>query len=211
MGASQGKAGIVLSSEERAILQGVNGQRSVQDLIDSSLISEFDTCRVLYELIGRDLIEKTAVAGAPAAGKVVTAKVVTREPSVRQSSSSVWLWGLGLIVGASIFTAARNPLNGLSVASGTERREIALMQQVSLTRLERIRYALQVYFLQSGGFPKDLNYLVLGGLLRSPDMRDPWGREYTYRPLVGGFELQGRDGEGNVDPLLLVRSVSVLR
>jgi len=211
MGASQGKAGIVLSSEERAILQGVNGQRNVQDLIDSSLLSEFDTCRVLYELIGRDLIEKIADTGTLAAGKTVPAKVVTREPFVRQSSSSVWLWGLGLVAAASIFTAARNPLNGLSVASGTERREIALMQQVSLTRLERIRYALQVYFLQSGGFPKDLNYLVLGGLLRSPDLRDPWGREYAYRPLIGGFELQGRDGEGNADPLLLVRSVSVLR
>jgi hypothetical protein len=55
LGATQGKPGIVLSGEERAILQNVDGQRTVQDLIDCSLLSEFDTCRVLYELIGREL------------------------------------------------------------------------------------------------------------------------------------------------------------
>ncbi|MCI0567714.1 MAG: DUF4388 domain-containing protein [Acidobacteria bacterium] len=211
LGVSQGKSGIVLSSEEKAVLQGVDGQGSVQDLIESSFLSEFDTCRVLYELIGRELVEKVGEAGAPAASRGVAPRTVSREPSTRQSLPSVWLWGLGLLVGLSIFTAASNPLNGLSVATGTEIREIALMKQVSLTRIERIRYALQVYFLQNSGFPKDLNYLVLGGLLRSPDLRDPWGREYAYRPLVGGFELQGKDGAGNLDPQLLVRSVTALR
>jgi len=211
IGASQGKAGVVLSPEEKAILQGVNGQRTVQDLIESSLLSEFDTCRVLYELIGRELVEKVADAGSPAAGKPVAVRAAPRESYARQSLPSVWLWGLGLLVGLSIFTASGNPLNGWSAATGKEIREIALMKQVSLTRLERIRYSLQVYFLQNGGFPKDLNYLVLGGLLRSPDLRDPWGREYAYRPLVGGFELQGRDNEGNVDPFLTLRSVTAAR
>ena len=211
MGGGQGKSGLVLSQEERSILTGVNGQRSVQDLIDSSLLSEFDTCRVIYELIGRELLERIGEAGSPAAAKPVAVRAAPRETAIRQGTTSVWLWGLGLLVGLSIFTASSNPLNGWSVATGTESREIALMKQVSLTRLERIRYALQVYFLQNGGYPKDLNYLVLGGLLRSPDLRDPWGREYAYRPLVGGFELQGKDRQGGVDPLLLVRSVTALR
>jgi len=211
MGGSQGKSALVLSQEERAILTGVNGQRSVQDLIDSSLLSEFDTCRVLYELIGRELVEKIGEAGSVAAAKPVGVRAAPREIAIRQGVSSIWLWGLGLLVGLSIFTASSNPLNGWSVATGRESREIALIKQVSLTRLERIRYSLQVYYLQNGGFPKDLNYLVLGGLLRSPDLRDPWGREYAYRPLVGGFELQGKDREGNVDPFLLVRSVTALR
>jgi hypothetical protein len=85
------------------------------------------------------------------------------------------------------------------------------MKQVSLTRLERIRYALQVYFLQNGGYPKDLNYLVLGGLLRSQDLWDPWGREYDYRFLVGGFELKGKDRRGLEDPELSIRSVIAQR
>ncbi len=209
--AGQGKSGIVLSPEEKSVLQGVDGQASVQDLIESSLLSEFDTCRVLYELIGRGLVEKVGVAESPAASKSVAPRTVAREPSTRQILPSVWLWVLGLLAGLSILTASSNPLNGLSVAIGKETRQIALMKQVSLTRIERIRYSLQVYFLQNGGFPKDLNYLVLGGLLRSPDLRDPWGREYSYRPLVGGFELQGRDGEGDLDPVLLIRSVTAQR
>ena len=78
MGGSQGKSALVLSQEERSILTGVNGQRSVQDLIDSSLLSEFDTCRVLYELIGRELVEKIGEAGRPAASKPVGERAAPR-------------------------------------------------------------------------------------------------------------------------------------
>ena len=60
--------------------------------------------------------------------------------------------------------------------------------------------------LQNKGFPKDLNYLVLGGLLRSADLKDPWGSEYLYRPLAGGFEIRGKDRSGVADPTLSLRS-----
>jgi hypothetical protein len=106
----------------------------------------------------------------------------------------------------SFATAQRNPLNGLTVFSGRQRVEARFLQQASRTRLERIRYSLRVYYLQNRGFPKDLNYLTVSGLLRPQDLRDPWQREYGYRPLAGGFELQGMDAGGSPDPVLTIRS-----
>jgi len=206
---AEARSGPVLSAEEKTILQGLDGIKTVQDLIDSSAFSEFDTCRVLYELVGRDLAEKSAEGSTP--GKALPVRLAAREAHLSTGMPSGWAWLLGLLVLLSIGTAVWNPANGLTAATGGEALEVNLMRQVSLTRLERIRYALQVYYLQNGGYPKDLNYLVLGGLLRSQDLWDPWGREYDYRFLIGGFELKGRDKKGEEDPELSIRSVIAQR
>jgi len=201
-----GKTAPVLSTEERGILRSVDGRRVVQDLIESSTLSEFDTCRVLYELIGRKLLERSASSEAPVTTKNVPGIVAAPEIRTARRPGRVVLWLLGVLVVASLATAWRNPLNGLAVLAGQDASELALLTQISLTRLERIRYAVEVFFLQSGGFPKDLNYLVLSGVLRPQDLRDPWGREYGYRLLTGGFELQGFDPGGNPEGTLLIRS-----
>jgi uncharacterized protein DUF4388 len=208
LSASPGKGGPVLSAEERGVLRTVDARHTVQDLIESSPLSEFDTCRVLYELIGRDLVEKAAAAEPAPTSRSAAPSADSTKKATRTSYPTLGVWILGLIACVSILTATRNPLNGLSVLTGKDRREVELMTQASLTRIERIRYALQVYYLQSGGFPKDLNYLVLGGLLRPSDLRDPWGREYDYRLLAGGFELQGFDPGGRPEGSLGIRSVS---
>src|SRR5207249_10672756 len=64
---------ITLSDEDRKVYQLVDGRRTVQEIVERCSLSEFDTCRILYELIGRQLLEevksvspKTAPATAPA-------------------------------------------------------------------------------------------------------------------------------------------------
>jgi hypothetical protein len=101
-----------------------------------------------------------------------------------------------------------NPLNGLSLPGTGGAALGEFRHQVSRTRLERLHYAIQVFFILNRGYPQDLNYLVVGGLLRPEDLRDPWGREYLYRTVNWGYELQGFGPEGKADPKLLVRSIN---
>jgi hypothetical protein len=203
--------GPVLSAEEKIVLETLDGKRSVQGVIDHSPLSEFDTCRVLYELIDRGLVEKISSVPGAASPKAAASRSVSVAPRIRPSQPRLWGWALAILFGASVLTAPRNALNGWSMLTGADPGEARLLQQASLTRMERIRYALGVYFLQSRGFPKDLNYLVLGGLLRSPDLRDPWGREYSYKPLPGGFEIRGGDRSGLPDQTLTIRHVISLQ
>src|SRR5262245_15951993 len=211
-----GKSGPVLTTEDKTVLHEVDGMRSVQDVVESTPYSEFDTSRVLYELIGRHMIERVAAPAAPeqraakAAAPRIPAPAPSKQPAVRRESRSFLTLFLVLVAAGSILTASRNPLNGLAVLRFGDPISSSLLRQASLSRMERIRYALQVYFLQNKGFPKDLNYLVLGGLLRSNDLKDPWGGEYLYRPLAGGFELQGKDRAGVADPTLSLRSAPAL-
>ena len=220
-------SGPVLTIEDKTVLHEVDGMRSVQDVVESTSYSEFETSRILYELIGRQMIERVAARApaaapapvAPAAG-VAAPKAAPKavppvpapgaRPAVRRERRSGMTLVLTLVAIVSVVTASHNPLNGLSVLRLGDPVSAGLLRQASLSRMERIRYALQVYFLQNKGFPKDLNYLVLGGLLRSPDLKDPWGSEYLYRPLAGGFELQGKDRSGVADPSLSLRSAPSL-
>ena len=50
--------------------------------------------------------------------------------------------------------------------------------------------------------------MVVGGLVQPQDLRDPWDREYLYRTVSWGYELQGLTPEGAPDPTLLIRSAS---
>ena len=207
IGPEAGKASPILSGEEKALLQLLDGSRSVQEIIESSTLSEFDTCRVLYELVGRQLSERVAV-GEMAVPAIRAAKPRTPEAAAREGVGPVARWVLGLVVAASLLTAGWNPLNGLSLLEGTHPAVKDFRHQVSQTRLERLNYAVQVFFLQNRGYPQDLNYMVVGGLVQPQDLRDPYDREYLYRTVSWGYELQGLTPEGAPDPTLLIRSAS---
>ena len=204
--AESGKSPLVLSGEEKAVLKLLDGNQSVQEIIESSPLSEFDTCRVLYELVGRQLSERVA-AGETAAPAIRAARLRTPEAAAREGIAPVARWLLGFLLVASFLTAARNPLNGLSLVQGTHPGVKSFRHQGSQTRLEKLHYAVQVFFLQNRGYPQDLNYMVVGGLVQPHDLRDPWDREYIYRTVSWGYELQGLTAEGEPDPTLLVRSV----
>jgi hypothetical protein len=207
VGAEAGKTSPILSGEEKALLQLLDGNRSVQELVESSTLSEFDSCRVLYELVGRQLAERVAV-GEMAVPAIRPAKPRPAEAAAREGVGPAARWILGLLVAASFLTAAWNPLNDLSLLRGTHPAVKSFRHQVSQTRLERLHYAVQVFFLQNRGYPQDLNYMVVGGLVQPQDLRDPWDREYLYRTVSLGYELQGLTPDGAPDPTLLVRSAS---
>jgi len=203
LAAGGGEPAVVLNSEEKMILDALDRQRSIQDLIEGSPLSEFDTCRVLYELVGRYLAEKITVGEliSPTAGKP---RPVETAPRATLSAGMGLL--LAVLAAISFATSFNNPLNGLSVLSGSHPTVVHYLQQVSRTRLERLDYAVQVYYLENRGYPQDLNYLVVGRLLAPEDLRDPWGREYLYKPLVMAYEIQGFSARGNPDSTLEIRT-----
>jgi hypothetical protein len=205
--AGKGSGGMVLSSEEKLILSLVDGHRTVQDVVESSPLSEFDTSRVLFDLVERGLAEKAAAA-EPATPAAKTARVhpAERERAARATGRKGAL-ALALVAGVSFGTSAWNPLNGISVLDGSHPLWNRYVHQVSRTRLERIHHAVQVYYIQNRGYPQELSYLVERGLLRPSDLRDPWDREYRYAPLAWGYEIRGLGPFGEENPSLRVRSI----
>jgi hypothetical protein len=204
---------IRISDEENAVYKAVNGKLTVGDLVEISKMSEFDTCKCLYELLTRDLIEEVrhqATSASTVIEEVVVDRTVTDEiPPLPLPLVIV----LGLVAIASLLFTFQNPLALNSMAPFT-RRTSALTEMkkaISLRRIEAVSDGVYAHYLANGKMPKSLKELA-PVFVGENVLSDPWGNEYRYLPkptespdryLVIGF---APDGKPDTD-LFLTRPV----
>lgn len=190
----EGAQAVTLNDEERLVHNIVDGKLSVQELVDRSRLGEFDTCRILNELLTRQIIEEVA---SPAQKKATAVK----KKEVRDSSPLLIGFGfllLILVTGAvSIYRAQpwllrmlnQEPLGPLLSPTVGVRQVDRLQLAIGRSRLQRIEFALDVYYLLNRHYPAGLESLVTGSLLKPADLKDPWGRLYYYEQAAEDYRL----------------------
>ncbi len=185
-----------LAKDEAAVYELIDGARTVQEVIDCSRMAEFETCRVLYDLLSRDLIVE-----GEAEPTAETDQVQDRPSRLGPVLEVV---GYVLVSGAvllSLGTMKHSPVSGMPqdlVPSGAVER---MRELVARNRIERIDEAIQVFYLQKGFYPDDLEAIVKGRLVSDTTLRDPWGRGYGYVSTTDGYRIiaYGPGGVENPD------------
>jgi hypothetical protein len=132
-------------------------------------------------------------AAAPAAAPDVRAP--------RSMPRAILAAGYLLLILAAAGLLARR---GQTIASGLLRNEAAvpylmpLIRQedvrsvrdaIARSRMQRIDFSIQVYYLLNRGYPENLKYLVTAHLLRPSAILDPLGRPFEYQVLPGGYRI----------------------
>jgi hypothetical protein len=185
---------LAMSEGEARIYGHVNGERNVQEIIDRVGLGDFETCRALYDLLTRGIIQEV---------RKETGKEGPRRPAlpsgIRTAASRLAWHVLTAIVilaaAASFASMGLNPLNRIPPA-----HEDPLFEQVrmSITRshVKRLDEAVQIYFLQKGFYPDDLSELAKGHLVGRGALRDAWGRSLGYLPEEGGYRIVVYDSQG---------------
>lgn len=187
---------ITLSDTERLVYALVNGQRPVQEIADRSPMSEFDTCRTLYELISRHLLEEVRRTAAPGAA-------APRAPA----RSSPVLLGLAylavvLLAGSGLLVRGLPWLGRARIGSGlggwltpflTPATRVEIDAAMVRGRLQRVESALDTYYLLNRGYPGGLEDLVTEGLVRADSLFDAAGEHLLYEPTKDGYRL-GQSG-----------------
>ncbi len=192
---------VTLSSEEREILSLVDDKRSAADINDCSTLGEFDTYRILADMLTRNLIEKV---------KRATAHDAARRPKGLSDRlfQALLGGGLGLVALATMATLHDNAMSPWQIV-GRETATQQLQLYASRARLERIERAIEVYYLDAASFPPSLETLVQRGYVRPGELVDPWGRFYAYVLGPGGYQLFGLDESRQpVEALRLSRQFS---
>lgn len=192
---------IRLAPQEELIFRRVDGTRTVQAIIDSAGLNEFDTCRILFDLLNRNLIS-TAGRGATAAEPV--------RATVAASPAHGWvpLVAVLLLALAGAWVHRGNPfgVTGLSTAS-LEGPYYQLLDGVSQSRLHRLDQAVRAYHLVHGALPRTLEELVGAGLADSADLKDAWARPFHYALTIDGYLLTAVDDGGKEDPSTIIERV----
>jgi hypothetical protein len=159
-----------LEQDDISILKLVNGERTIDQIIEESSADEVETLDILEKLFALGII-----AIAPEAPEVSRVRAV----------SAVKSW---LLVAAAIAVAL-----GLRLAvfapgdgAGPSARELRLAaaDYVEAREVENLRLALDSYKAIRGTYPDDLRQLVAVSLVKLGQTRDTHGREYAYRHLV---------------------------
>ncbi len=212
--AAEGEAAraVTLNDQERKVYGLVDGRRTVQEIVERCALSEFDTCRNLYDLITRHLLEEVKAPGPKEAA------VPAPAPAPRAMPGAFLAVGYLLLILTAAGLVARR---GQTIASGLLRKEAAVPYLVPLirqeevssirdaiarSRMQRIDFAIQVYYLLNRGYPENLKYLVTAHLVRPSAILDPLGHPFEYQILPGGYRIAFSPGGSEEKPIEIINS-----
>lgn len=187
---------IRLSPEEERILRRVDGIRTVQGVIDSTGLSDFEVCRVLFDFLNRNIIAPAGRAGVPR-----EAEAQTRVP-VSPVAGTVLLVAAGVLSLLGIIVQVSSPFGVLGRPPLLESSDI--LDSVSQSRLDRLDRAILSFHRLYGTAPGKLEELVEEGLVDASYLQDPWSRPYHYALTEGGYLLNDVDERGKMVPGSLI-------
>jgi hypothetical protein len=172
-----------LSAEQEMVYNLVDGSRTVQDIIDRSLLGRFKASENLVDLLEMRLIETSGMR---------TPSLVNKVKSI-DFKEAFFFYGTGtslLLVFLILFYVKPNYLYTL-LNSKIERADIrAPSHYIYKTQLNRIKNALEIYKLEKGRYPDLLEELISAQLLRKDDLYYSKGVSYQYELRDGKYFLK---------------------
>jgi hypothetical protein len=191
-GAASSLSKIRLSHEEERVYRKVDGTRTVQAIVDATGMGEFDVCKILFDLLNRNIISS---AGRGLGGPAEAMAGRAEEPAspvvgyiLLAASVVVSLGGVAASWGRPFAVVTKPPLLEDSYQS--------LLEGVSQARLSRLDRAIQAYRFAKGATPSTLEELTAADLVDRSYLKDPWARPYHYALTQDGYLLSAVDDRG---------------
>ncbi len=172
-----------LTSEQELIYNLVDGIRTVQEIIDRSLLGKFNASEILVELAGMGLIEAAGVRTPSLIKKVSMV-------NFREALAFVY-YGAFLVFILFLLIYFKPSFLHHFWDSKIERVNIEIpMHRVHQAQLDRIKNALEIYYLEKGQYPPRLEELISAKLLKKSDLFYRRGSSYQYELKDGKYFLK---------------------
>jgi len=172
-----------LTSEQELIYNIVDGTRTVQEIIDRSLLGKFNASEILMELSEMGLIEMAGVRTPSLIRKVSMV-------NFREALAFVYYGAFLVFIFLLLIYFKPNFLHHFW-DSRIERVDIEIpMHLVHKTQLDRIKNALEIYYLEKGQYPSRLEDLISTKLLQKSDLFYRKGVSYQYELKDGKYFLK---------------------
>jgi hypothetical protein len=164
---------------ERMVYGLASEDRTVQEIIDRSLLGEFETCKALKNLVDGGYLQ-VHQSDQPAGLTGESIKAGFTDAVVPGLTRLLLLVLVAGSVGAIFKLATLDQEGLLSAERALTVRSTQLTHQAGEMQLARIRQALEIFRLREGRYPADLNDLVLEGVLREYELSFPYRTPYSY-------------------------------
>jgi hypothetical protein len=165
---------------ERKVYALATPGRELRKLVDLACLGEFETCKALLNLVNNHYLRAVPPAGraleiGPTRGVLDTVMGAVGRVVVTMS-----------VLGVLLLVMSRVDFDQLSVASAPSQSyaDPAAQRFIARAQMSRIQAAIQVYQLEKGEAPAQLDALVDVGLLAREDLHYPWRDAYYYRRVA---------------------------
>lgn len=160
-----------LSPKMEMILKMVDGVSIVQDIIDQSGMNDFETCRILYDLVGMEYIRRAVRQEAESGVKVIE----------EEHHIPVWIPAcLVGIIAIFSFILAWNPVNKFFPYPSQLEETRQHISTTAAHRLDRVAQVIDLYFVKEGKLPPTLGMIAREGLISEEYLRDANGQPFQY-------------------------------
>jgi hypothetical protein len=160
----------------------INGTRTVQEIIDESLLGRFNTCTILSEFLQTGYISKSSFT--PAAPRKSRMGIYYKQ--VLAAGHYALLSVILLALAALVFSA---PQNILPILSPGLIKQSDLADYLNNARLFRIDNALEIYKIRHGVNPGNLQELITSGILTPADLTLQ-GETITFLPEHNSYDIK---------------------
>jgi len=172
-----------LTSEQELIYNLVDGTRTVQEIIDRSLLGKFNASEILVDLSEMGLIEMAGVRTPTFIKKVSMV-------NFREALAFVYYGAFLIFIFLLLVYFKPNFLYHFW-DSKIERVDIEIPTHlVHKKQLDRIKNALEIYHLEKGQYPSHLEELISAKLLQKSDLFYRKGVSYQYEFKDGKYFLK---------------------
>jgi len=172
-----------LTSEQELVYNLVDGNRTVQEIIDRSLLGRYNASEILVNLLDMGLIETAGVRAPTLMEKVSVERLRGAAPFVA--------YGALLVLFFSIFfylePDALRFLCDSRIETVNLRKPSYFIQK---TQFQKVQHAIEIYFLERGTYPARLEELVTAKLLDGDDLFYRKGISYQYERKDGRYSLK---------------------
>lgn len=189
-----------VTSDQLGVYRLVDGRDDVHEVILSSPLIEFETCKALADLLEMGLIrERTNDEIAEV--ELLIDPVVRDRPRLAVGSLPWLAIPFLILLGFAFTIMPRNPINP-SITAQDDYWERFVVQSQSWLRMDWLARAAETEFFLHGFYPTSLE--DLSSFRSNPQITgDPWGR--AYRIAIRGDRLMftGSDSHGQPVPILI--------
>jgi hypothetical protein len=159
-----------LEQEDLTVLRLVNGDRTLDEIIEESGVDEVETLDILEKLF--------------ALGIISIAATTTQTTSTKKISAKKTLVMTGVMIAASVGLRFGLIAPGHTRYAPAVEMRMAVADFVEVREIRNVRLALEAYKTTEGTYPDNLQRLVTARLLTADQIRDRYRRPYPYRHLV---------------------------
>jgi hypothetical protein len=164
-----------MSYEETRVFKLIDGQNTVQDVVEKSLLGKYTATKTLMQFLENDYIELINYD--------VSENLQSKFKNYVLEKHVLTFVGYAVlaVLGVGLFSVSPPNINS-TFTPFIDRftPTIPSFNQYDYIKVAKVKNGLQVYFWENGKYPKDLQDLVAANILKKQEIADSDGTPYSY-------------------------------